>query len=206
MPAGVADRRRARFQMLEKLADYDDHLMGNCCPTSGRPTEFFADLARELRERLIVPVLIGSAERDHGVRRLLKTLRHDAPRIAATAARGRRVAGGRRGAGHPHQPFRAGQKLSLVQVLSRRAPRTARRFLAGRRRRADRRHVPSLRQARQGGRRRRRRPEWRWGGWTRSRTGDTLSAAEGVAALKPGRAAARAGPRDGDRRRRPQDE
>src|SRR5439155_16782300 len=36
---------------------------------------------------LIVPVFFGSAERDHGVRRLLKALRHEVPCPEATAAR-----------------------------------------------------------------------------------------------------------------------
>ena len=39
----------------------------------------FGDLERELAEGLVVPVLIGSAEGDNGVRRLLKALRHDVP-------------------------------------------------------------------------------------------------------------------------------
>lgn len=118
MPAGVADREReARFQMLEKLADYDDHLMEELLSDIEPPTdEIFADLARELREGLIVPVLIGSAERDHGVRRLLKTLRHDTPRIAATAAR-LGVAGG--DVAQVIRTSHSGQgKLSLVRVLS----------------------------------------------------------------------------------------
>jgi len=35
----------------------------------------------------VVPVRIGSARRDHGVRRLMKALRHDTPDVGATAAR-----------------------------------------------------------------------------------------------------------------------
>src|SRR5215211_8046846 len=47
----------------------------------------FDDLARELRERQVVPALIGSAERSHGVTRLLKALRHEAPTLKETRAR-----------------------------------------------------------------------------------------------------------------------
>src|SRR6202020_3464852 len=47
----------------------------------------FDDLARELREGLICPVLLGSAARENGVLRLMKALRHEAPGVDATAAR-----------------------------------------------------------------------------------------------------------------------
>ena len=36
---------------------------------------------------MIVPVLIGAAEHEHGVRRLFKALRHEVPGPEATAAR-----------------------------------------------------------------------------------------------------------------------
>lgn len=89
MPSGVADREHeARFQMLEKLADYDDHLMEELLSDIDPPRdEVFADLARELSDGLIVPVLMGSAERDNGVRRLLKALRHEVPDVTRTATR-----------------------------------------------------------------------------------------------------------------------
>src|SRR4029079_17122163 len=47
----------------------------------------FDDLARELREGLVVPVLMGVATKTNGVLRLLKALRHEAPNIEATATR-----------------------------------------------------------------------------------------------------------------------
>jgi elongation factor G len=89
IPADVADREHeARYQMLEKLADYDDHLMEELLSDIEPPRdEIFADLSRELAEGLIVPVLIGSAERDNGVRRLLKALRHEVPEVGRAAER-----------------------------------------------------------------------------------------------------------------------
>jgi elongation factor G len=89
MPASVKAREtEARYQMLEKLADYDDHLMEELLSDITPPKdEIFADLRRELAEGLIVPVLIGSAAKDYGVRRLLKSLRHDVPGVAALRAR-----------------------------------------------------------------------------------------------------------------------
>lgn len=93
--ADYAREKEARFQMLEKLADYDEHLMeellGDVEPSA---TEVFGGLKRELAEGLVVPVLIGSAEGDNGVRRLLKSLRHDVPDVAAVTSRAGLAPGG----------------------------------------------------------------------------------------------------------------
>jgi elongation factor G len=87
----IADRERekeARFAMLEKLADYDEHLMEELLSDVEPPRdEIFGDLKREFAECLVVPVLIGSAEGGHGITRLLKALRHETPEVATTAAR-----------------------------------------------------------------------------------------------------------------------
>ena len=89
MPAAVdADEKRARYSMLERLADYDDELMEQLLNDIEPPRDkVFDDLARELREGHVAPLLIGSATAGHGVTRLLKALRHEAPGIAATRAR-----------------------------------------------------------------------------------------------------------------------
>ena len=77
-----------RFAMLEKLADYDEHLMEELLSDIEPPRdEVFADLRREFAEALIVPALLGSAETDAGVERLLKALRHEVPEVAAAAKR-----------------------------------------------------------------------------------------------------------------------
>jgi elongation factor G len=47
----------------------------------------FDDLGKELRDGLICPVLLGSAETSHGIFRLLKALRHEAPFVQSTAKR-----------------------------------------------------------------------------------------------------------------------
>ena len=86
---GDLDREKeARFSMLEKLADHDDALMEQLLEDIQPPRDaVFDDLARELREGLICPVLIGSAARENGVLRLMKALRHEAPGVEATAKR-----------------------------------------------------------------------------------------------------------------------
>ncbi len=70
-----------RFHMLETLADYDDQLMEQLLSEIEPPRDrVFDDLAMEMREGVICPVLIGSAEHGHGVGRLLKAIRHESPR------------------------------------------------------------------------------------------------------------------------------
>jgi elongation factor G len=89
LPDGELPREKeARFSMLERLADHDDALMEDLISEIEPPKDrVFEDLAKELRERQVVPVLIGSAERGNGVTRLLKALRHEAPRLPDTRAR-----------------------------------------------------------------------------------------------------------------------
>ncbi len=116
----AARKKDARFTMLEKLADHDDKLMEQLLEDIEPPRDkVFDDLAKELREGLICPVLIGSATRTNGVLRLLKALRHEAPGIAETAARlGVKTKGD--GIGQVmktlHTPH--GGKLSVVRVLA----------------------------------------------------------------------------------------
>ncbi len=78
----------ARYQMLERIADYDDHLMEELLSDVAPPRdEVFDDLAKELRSGLICPVFIGSAERGNGIGRLMKALRHEAPGLHETQER-----------------------------------------------------------------------------------------------------------------------
>jgi len=120
IPSGVIhEEKHARYSMLEKLADYDDALMEQLLSDIDPPKDLvFGDLARELREGHVVPVLMGSATEGHGVTRLLKAVRHEAPAIAHTRKRlGIDDAGPALG-----QVFRTvhtahGGKLSLSRVL-----------------------------------------------------------------------------------------
>ncbi len=83
---GRADEARA--EMLESLADFDDHLLEQLIEEAvPEKQEIYADLAKDLRDNLIVPVVLGAALHDNGVRRLLKLLRHEVPGVQATAAR-----------------------------------------------------------------------------------------------------------------------
>src|SRR3954469_25189762 len=80
--------KTARFSMLETLADHDDELMEQLLEDIQPPRDkVFDDLAKELRDGLVCPVLMGAASRTNGVLRLLKALRHEAPDVASTAKR-----------------------------------------------------------------------------------------------------------------------
>ncbi len=121
MPADVADMEKTeRFAMLEKLADHDDELMEQLLADLDPPRDrIFSDLARELAEGLITPVLFGSAEHGNGVGRLLKALRHEVPGVAETAKRlGLKANGG--AVAQVLKSFHTahGGKLSLVRILS----------------------------------------------------------------------------------------
>ena len=89
LEGGDRDREKeARFSMLEKLADHDDALMEQLLDDIEPPRDaVFDDLAGELRQGVICPVLLGSALRENGVLRLLKALRHEAPSVTETASR-----------------------------------------------------------------------------------------------------------------------
>src|SRR3954452_4203521 len=85
----VLDQEKtARFSMLETLADHDDELMEQLLEDIQPPRDkVFHDLAKEVREGLVCPVLFGSATRTNGVLRLMKALRHESPTIADTTKR-----------------------------------------------------------------------------------------------------------------------
>jgi elongation factor G len=82
------DETAARAHMLEQLADHDDALLEQLVSDQVPSLNtIFTDLAREMADGLVVPLLFGSALNGFGIRRLLKTLRHDTPPAAATAER-----------------------------------------------------------------------------------------------------------------------
>ena len=89
LPDNMADEeRRSRTGLLEKLADFDDKLLEQLLEdVQPSKEEIYSQLTRNLRRDALVPVFLGAAQLDHGVRRLWKALRHETPTAAATAAR-----------------------------------------------------------------------------------------------------------------------
>jgi elongation factor G len=83
-----AEELAARYEMLERLADYDDTLMEELLSDIAPPRdEVFVNLVKDVRAGRIVPVFVGSAEHGNGITRLLKALRHETADIGDTRAR-----------------------------------------------------------------------------------------------------------------------
>jgi len=79
---------QAREEMLEALADFDDHLLEELLEEIEPPQEeIVQDLKMELGADLIVPVFLGVAEQDYGVRPLLAALLREAPEPEIAAQR-----------------------------------------------------------------------------------------------------------------------
>jgi elongation factor G len=112
--------KEARFSMLETLADHDDELMEQLLEDIPPPRDkVFDDLAKEQREGLICPVLMGAATRTNGIERLLKALRHETNGIAQTTERlGLKPNGEAIGYVLKTSHSTHGGKTSVVRVLS----------------------------------------------------------------------------------------
>ena len=89
MPAEILPREaEARREMLETLSEFDDTLLEQLIEDiAPEKSLIYRDLHDEFGADLIVPVLLGAGDRENGVRRLLKALRHDTPFVAVTAKR-----------------------------------------------------------------------------------------------------------------------
>jgi elongation factor G len=89
MPESLRDlEHAARNEMLEALAEFDDHLLEELLEDIDPPQEeILQDLKMELGADLIVPVFVGVADQDFGVRPLLQALLREAPEPETTAER-----------------------------------------------------------------------------------------------------------------------
>ncbi len=92
-PIPLPDELRAveqatRTEMLETLADFDDHLLEELLEDiNPSQDEILQDLKMELGADLIVPVMIGIADQDFGIRPLLEALVREAPEPTVMAER-----------------------------------------------------------------------------------------------------------------------
>src|SRR5262249_42878906 len=89
MPAEILPREsEARREMLETLSEFDDKLLEQLIEDiAPEKSLIYRDLHAEFGADQIAPVLLGAGDRENGVRRLLKALRHDTPFVAETAKR-----------------------------------------------------------------------------------------------------------------------
>ena len=120
--------KEARFKMLETLADHDNELMEQLLEDIPPPRDkIFDDLAKDLREGQVCPVLIGTATRGNGVLRLMKALRHESLGDCRHGQAARPRAGcrsyGLRPQDIPHRPRRQDVGRARAQRGSRRRHR-----------------------------------------------------------------------------------
>lgn len=104
LPESLQEQEKAtRNEMLETLANFDDHLLEELLEEVEPPQEeILQDLKMELGADQIVPVFIGVADRDFGVRPLLQALLRESPEPETTAA---------------HRGINLQQDAPLAQVL-----------------------------------------------------------------------------------------
>lgn len=97
------EEKAARYEMLETLANFDDHLLEELLEELEPPQEeILKDLKMELGADQIVPVFIGIADQDFGVRPLLQALLRESPEPEVTAE---------------HRGLDSSNTTPLVQVL-----------------------------------------------------------------------------------------
>ncbi|MBL1175540.1 elongation factor G [Pantanalinema sp. GBBB05] len=87
LPDSLKEQEKAaRTEMLETLAEFDDHLLEELLEDIEPPQEeILQDLKMELGADQIVPVFVGVAEQDFGIRPLLEALLREAPDPVDTA-------------------------------------------------------------------------------------------------------------------------
>ena len=89
VPEDLLDRQaEGRDELLESLSEHDDWLLEEIIedrvPATGA---VYGICARTLAENLTVPSFFGSAATGNGIRRLMKAIRHEAPKPEDTRAR-----------------------------------------------------------------------------------------------------------------------
>ena len=89
LPSDLQEIEKAtRQEMLETLADFDDQLLEELVEEIQPSTEeIVKDLKQDLSADLIVPVFLGIAQEDYGVRPLLDALIKETPAPDVTASR-----------------------------------------------------------------------------------------------------------------------
>ncbi|MDX2096304.1 MAG: elongation factor G [Leptolyngbyaceae cyanobacterium bins.59] len=114
-----AEEQAARTEMLETLADFDDHLLEELLEEI-KPSEeeIVQDLKLDLGADLIVPVFVGVASQDFGVRPLLNALVREAPEPETTVQNRGIVLSGTTPLGQVVKTYSTPQsgKLSLVRL------------------------------------------------------------------------------------------
>jgi elongation factor G len=86
--ASATAEHEAHEALVEALADHDDTLLEKVLEgVAPSPAEIYERLQKDSAAGAIAGVLLGAADRNHGIQRLWKALRHDTPEPDETAAR-----------------------------------------------------------------------------------------------------------------------
>ncbi len=85
IPAGMREgEQQARAELLDHLADFDDTLLEELIEDKKPLTGELYDVATKvLQHHDLVPALMGSAAHGNGLLRLMKSLRHEVPKVDA---------------------------------------------------------------------------------------------------------------------------
>ncbi|SFK10875.1 elongation factor G [Celeribacter neptunius] len=83
-----AREEEARAELLEHLADFDDRLLEELIEDQKPMSDELYDVAtRVLQHHDLIPAFLGSASHGNGLTRLMKSLRHEVPGVAALTER-----------------------------------------------------------------------------------------------------------------------
>jgi elongation factor G len=84
----MAEEAAERGRLVETLADRDDVLLEKVLEdVQPTPEELYLDMRKDLLSGAVIEVMLGAGEASHGVRRLWKALRHEAPAAEETCDR-----------------------------------------------------------------------------------------------------------------------
>lgn len=86
--AMLAREQEARGELLEALADYDDHLMEELIEDHAPlAAEVYDVAAKVVQHKDLIPAFLGAASHGNGLHRLMKSLRHECPSVEDTSRR-----------------------------------------------------------------------------------------------------------------------
>lgn len=87
-PAMRAREQEARAELLDHLADFDDKLLEELIEDQKPGSDELYDVAtKALQHHDLIATFLGAAGHRNGLTRLMKSLRHEAPQVAALAER-----------------------------------------------------------------------------------------------------------------------
>ena len=89
LPPAMRDREQeARAELLDHLADFNDHLLEELIEDQAPPSDEVYEVAtKALQHHDLIPTFLGAAANGNGLVRLMKSLRHEAPDVSVLVER-----------------------------------------------------------------------------------------------------------------------